>query len=203
MPTIREVEMRRLPARIALFAATVVAGLLGPTAWAQTREKAWEINPHVGYLFFGEVEGQQLLNNTWDLGFRFGYNWTKHHEVEFGFFGAATEDAVDLGLSVDLLGGQVNYIYNFFLQRRGRIVGFGTAGLGIVNISSFGFVSDPELVGDSVDPSYNFGGGIRFFGGERAGFRLDIRRVVLRDDGIDVPYNEVTIGMTIVLGGAY
>jgi hypothetical protein len=194
--------MRRLPAGIALFAVMAVAGFLGPSARAQNREKAWEINPYAGYMAFSKVEGEQAFNNTWDLGFRFGYNWTKHHEVEFGFYGASTENGEGLDLSIDLLGGQVNYIYNFFLQRRGRIVGFATIGAGLVNVSSFGFVSDPELVGDSVDPSYNAGVGIRFFGGERAGFRLDIRRVLFTDSDVDVGYTEAAVGMTIVLGGA-
>jgi hypothetical protein len=195
--------MRRLPARVALLAVVAVTGWLGPSAWAQNREKAWEINPYGGFLFFSKVEGEKAFNNTWDLGFRFGYNWTKHHEVEFGFFGASTDDGLDLGLSIDLLGGQVDYLYNFFLHRRGRIVGYGAVGAGLVNVSSFGFVSDPEAVGDSVDPSYNAGVGIRFFGGERAGFRLDVRRIVFIDDDVDVGYTEAAIGMTIVLGGAF
>jgi hypothetical protein len=180
-----------------------VAGFLGPSAWAQNREKAWEINPYAGFMFFSKVEGEQAINNTWDLGFRFGYNWTKHHEIEFGFFGASTDNGEGLDLSIDLLGGQVNYVYNLFLHRRDRIVGFGTVGMGVVNVSTFGFVSDPDLVGDRLDPSVNAGIGIRFFGGERAGFRLDVRRVVFFDDDVNVGYTEATAGMTIVLGGAY
>ena len=195
--------MRRLAGRVALFAVAAVAGFVGPSAWAQNREKAWEINPYGGYLQFSKVEGEQAFNDTWDLGFRFGYNWTKHHEVEFGFFGASTDDGEGLDLSIDLLGGQVNYIYNFFLQRRGRVVGFGTAGMGIINVSSFGFTADPDAVGDNVNPSYNYGGGIRFFGGQRAGFRFDVRRVVFTDSDVDVKYLEAAIGMTIVMGGAY
>jgi hypothetical protein len=194
--------MPRLPAGIGLFVVMALAGFLSPSAWAQNREKAWEINPYAGYMAFSKVEGEQVFNNTWDLGFRFGYNWTKHHEVEFGFYGASTDNGEGLDLSIDLLGGQVNYIYNFFLQRRGRVVGFATIGAGLVNVSSFGFVSDPELVGDSVDPSYNAGLGIRFFGGERAGFRFDVRRVLFTDSGVSVGYNEAAVGMTIVLGGA-
>jgi OmpA-OmpF porin, OOP family len=195
--------MRRLSARLALFAVVAVAGFLGPATWAQNREKAWEINPYGGYMYFSKVQGQQALNNTWDIGFRFGYNWTKHHEVEFGFFGASTNDGEGLDLSIDLLGGQVNYDYNFFLQRRGRIVGFGTAGLGIMNVSTFGFVSDPNAVGDNLSSSYNYGGGIRFFGGQRAGFRFDVRRVAFKDNGVDVKYYEAAVGMTIILGGAF
>jgi len=194
--------MRRLPVGIAIFVVMAVAGFMGPSAWAQNREKAWEVNPYAGYMFFSKVEGEQAFKDTWDLGFRFGYNWTKHHEVEFGFFGASTHNGEGLDLSIDFLGGQVNYVYNFFMQRRGKIVGFATGGLGLVNVSSFGFVSNPDLIGDSVDFSYNAGLGIRFFGGERAGFRIDVRRVIFTDSGVDAGYTEAAIGMTIVLGGA-
>ncbi|NHW88008.1 hypothetical protein, partial [Escherichia coli] len=68
--------MRRLPAGVALFVVMAAAGFMSPSAWAQNREKAWEINPYAGYMAFSKVEGEQAFNNTWDLGFRFGYNWT-------------------------------------------------------------------------------------------------------------------------------
>lgn len=180
----------------------LVLGALSTEAKAQNREKAWEINPYAGVLWFDKVEGEQLLNDTWDLGFRFGYHWTKSHMVEFGFYGAATTDGLDQGLDVDLLGGQINYVYNFFLTRRDKVVGFGTAGIGVLNISSFGFVSDPDLIGEQIESSYNYGLGLRLFGGERAGFRIDLRRTSFSDNGVDIHFLEAAVGMTIVLGGA-
>jgi OOP family OmpA-OmpF porin len=193
--------MRRLTLKIALLACLAV-GLLVTPALAQNREKAWELNPYAGYLAFDKVDGQKVLKNTWDVGFRFGYNWTKHHEVEFGFYGASTSNGEGLDLNADILGGQVNYDYNFFLQHRGKVIGFATAGVGVLNISSFGFVSDPDLVGDKLETSYNFGGGIRFFGGPRAGFRMDLRRESFSDQGVTLNFYEFTAGLTIVLGGA-
>ena len=186
----------------ALILAVVGSGFLAAPAMAQNREKAWELNPYAGVMLFSKVDGENILEDTWDVGFRFGYHWTKRHMVEFGFFGAATEDGEDLGLDIDLLGGQINYNYNFFLARRDKIVAFVTAGAGPLNISSFGFVSDPELVGDTVVFSYNYGAGIRFFGGPRTGFRIDIRQVNFSDEGVDVKYLETAIGLSIVLGGA-
>lgn len=180
----------------------LVLGAFATPAMAQNREKAWEINPYAGLVWFDKVEGEQLLNDTWDLGFRFGYHWTKSHMVEFGFYGGATEDGLDQGIDVDLLGGQVNYVYNMFLTRRDRVVGFATAGIGVVNISSFGFVSDPELIGEEVESTYNYGLGIRLFGGQRAGFRFDIRNTTFSDNGVDIHFLEAAVGMTIVLGGA-
>jgi hypothetical protein len=201
MRTIPGVVMRRSAQRVLLISLLLLGAVSAP-AFAQNREKAWEVNPYFGYLWIDEVQGQKILKNTWDAGFRFGYHWTKHHEMEFGFFGASTENGEDLDLNADLLGGQVNYDYNFFLARRGKVVGFGTAGVGLINISSFGFVGDPDLVGDKVEFSYNYGAGIRFFGGPRAGFRMDIRRVTFSDEDVDVHYLEAAVGMTIVLGGA-
>jgi outer membrane protein with beta-barrel domain len=179
-----------------------VLGALTTEAKAQNREKAWEINPYAGVLWFDKVEGEQLLNDTWDLGFRFGYHWTKSHMVEFGFYGGATTDGLDQGIDVDLLGGQINYVYNLFLSRRDRVVGFATGGIGVVNISSFGFVSDPDLIGEQIEFTYNYGLGLRLFGGQRAGFRIDLRRTSFSDNGVDIHFLEAAVGMTIVLGGA-
>jgi hypothetical protein len=179
-----------------------VLGAFATPAMAQNREKAWEINPYAGIVWFDKVEGEQLLNDTWDLGFRFGYHWTKSQMVEFGFYGGATEDGLDQGIDVDLLGGQVNYVYNFFLTRRDRVVGFATGGFGAVNISSFGFVSDPDLIGEEIEFTYNYGLGIRLFGGQRSGLRIDIRNTTFSDNGVDIHFLEAAVGMTIVLGGA-
>jgi len=195
--------MSRRLARVVVIALVTLAGGIGSSVFAQNREKAWEINPYVGSLSFGDVNGETAFEDTWDLGFRFGYNWTKHHEVEFGFFGASTENGEGLDLTIDLLGGQVNYVYNIPLHRRDKVMAFATAGVGLINVSSFGFVSDPELVGDAVVLSYNAGAGIRFFGGPRAGFRVDARWVRFTDNDVDVDYIEATLGMSIVLGGTY
>ena len=188
--------------KVVPLAALLMFGALAAPARAQNREKAWEINPYFGSMRFDKVDGVNVLDDTWDIGFRFGYHWTKHQMVEFGFFGGST-DSPDIDVTVDLLGGQVDYLYNFFVHRRDKVVLYAAGGIGILNTSSFGFVSDPEAVGDQVHTSWNIGGGIRLFGGPRAGFRFDLRRVSFSDSDTDVTYLEPTIGMTIVLGGAY
>src|SRR5439155_22479722 len=38
----------------------------------------------------------------------------------------------------------------------------------------------------------NVGGGIRFFGGRRAGFRTDIHRTHFSDNGVDINFWEIT-----------
>lgn len=184
------------------LAALLSLCALASPAWAQNREKAWEINPYFGSMRFDKVQGENVLDDTWDIGFRFGYHWTKRQMVEFGFFGGST-NSPDIDVTVDLLGGQVDYLYNFFVHRRDKVVLFVDGGVGILNTSSFGFVSDPDAVGDKVHGSWNVGGGIRLFGGARTGFRFDVRRVSFSDNGNEVHYLEPTFGLTIVLGGAY
>ena len=188
--------------RVLPLVAVLSLGTLASPAFAQNREKAWEINPYFGSMKFSEVDGQKVIDDTWDLGFRFGYHWTKKQMVEFGFFGGST-DSPDIDVTVDLLGGQIDYIYNFFVHRRDKVVLFVDGGVGLINTSSFGFVEDPEAIGDEVHFSYNFGGGIRVFGGPRAGFRADLRRVNFSDSDADINFLELTVGLTVVLGGAY
>ena len=123
------------------------------------------------------------------------------HEIEEAIRGVDQGDGVVL--LTDLLGGQINYDYNFFLARRDRVVAFASGGAGLVNISTFGFVTNTDLVGDKVEITYNVGGGTRFFGGRRAGFRTDVHRTHFSDNGVDINFWELTAGMSIVLGGTY
>jgi hypothetical protein len=173
---------------------------LAVPAQAQNREKAWELMPYVGHIQFSDDVG---LKDDVSWGFRFGYHWTKRHMVEFGFNASSTEDSSTGELSADLLGANVNYLLNFFLHRRDKVVAFVTAGFGVQSFSTFGFVSDPELVGDENDLSYNYGAGIRFFGGERLGIRIDARQLRFSSDaGGTQDYIEYAVGLSIVLGGA-
>jgi hypothetical protein len=170
------------------------------------------------------------IDNNFSFGFRFAYNWTKHQEVEFGFGGNSTKAQVLLtetmedilpplttppptyhagDLSVDFLVGQANYTFNFFPTRRDRLVLYVSAGVGLVNTSVFGNTADPlltsvydDLVGDEVDLMYNYGGGVRLFGGRRTGGRLEIRQFKYSAARGDQDYLEVTLGLSIVVGGA-
>jgi len=170
------------------------------------------------------------IDDNFSFGFRFAYNWTKHQEVEFGFGGNSTKAQVFLtetivdntlplvpdtttyhaeDLSVDFLVGQANYTYNFFPTRRDRLVLYVSAGMGVVNTSIFGNTADPlltpvldELIGDEVDLMYNYGGGVRLFGGRRTGARLEVRQFKYSADRGDQDYLEVTLGLSIVVGGA-
>jgi hypothetical protein len=192
--------MRR-PLVKAIFLLIVTGACLGGPAWAQSREKAWELNPWVGFTAFDKKTG---LDDHMSFGFRFGYYWTKHQMVEFGFSSVSTRDSASGDLKADLLTGNVNYVYNFFLQRRDRVVAFVTAGAGVVSVSTFGLTANPDLIGDENDLLKNYGAGIRFFGGRRAGFRVEARQYSFSPSGggNSQDFIEYSAGMTIVLGGA-
>jgi hypothetical protein len=191
--------MRRWSVRSFLLLTVVWAGWAEP-AWAQNREKAWELYPYVGYFQFNKKAG---LKDSPSYGLNFAYHWTKKQEIEFGFEGTSTKDKATGNFSADLTVAHVNYIYNIFLQRRGKVVAFVTGGGGIVGFSTFGFTTNSDLVGDEQKVMYNYGGGIRFFGGRRAGFRLDARKVYYSTNiAGKQDYFEATIGLDMVLGGS-
>jgi hypothetical protein len=190
--------MRRFVLR-GLLAAALASACMGGTAWAQNREKAWELYPYLGYVQFFKTTG---LKDAASFGLNFAYHWTKKDEVEFGFGGTSTKDRLGAGVSADLITAHANYIRNLFLQRRGKVVGFATAGAGVLNFSTFGSTASLSVVGDETELIYNYGLGMRFFGGRRAGFRIDGRRIRGTKNGTKDVYTEITAGVTMILGGA-
>jgi outer membrane beta-barrel protein len=169
------------------------------------------------------------LENDLTYGFRFAYHWTKQQMIEFNFAGAATNgtanamictsdmmmpptitcQAKSADFSADVLMGRINYVYNFFLHRRDKVVIYVTGGIGVLNFSTFGSSPDPDmqrnldaLVGDENDFLFNYGGGLRLFGGPRAGFRIDARQVRYKTgERGSQDLLEFTMGLTLVLGG--
>ncbi len=232
--------------------ASVAGTALAGQAWAQNRDKAWEVVPEVGYVFYGNPnlgDGTTIgilpaptstrdvrvvtsdIKNGPSFAFRFGYHFSKKQMIEFGFSGASTKgmfhmhktvydttvtpntvksDAIKSeSVSIDLFMAHANYVYNFFMQHRGKVVGFVTAGGGILDSSMFGQTAEPDLqriidflVGDENDFMYDYGAGIRFFGSEKVGFRIDARQVHYSSStrGSQVQ-TEVAFGLTLVLGG--
>ena len=242
--------MRRFRMLAALVAG--IAWLAVPAeAWAQNRDKSWEVFPFIGYLGlsspdFGDVlqvrpgipvTGQSTLtlvhseiDDDLSLGLRFGFHWSKRHMIEFAFAGSATDARIFLtntvvdnttgdvesispiseSLSVDIMLGEVNYVYNFFLQRRDKVVAYVTGGATVVITSVFGLTAEPELrpildryVGETNDFGYNVGGGIRIFGSEKVGFRVDLRQIRYSpEDRVDQDILQLSMGVTLVLGGS-
>lgn len=236
-----------------LVAGALAVFLAGPV-FAQNREKAWEVSPELGWVFYGDphlgdgttdvttVVGlnrqrtvrvvTSSIKDSLSYGFRFGYHWSKKHMVEFGFGGTSTsgtffvhktvydvttppgtltgDEQKQEDVSVDLIVAHVNYVYNMFLQHRGKVVAFVTGGGGLINSSIFGQTADPDLeatlnflVGDENTFMYDYGGGIRFFGGEKAGFRIDARQVRYSSNTRgNQDHVEIGFALTLVLGGA-
>lgn len=220
--------MRGAISRFILLTILAGCGLCGEAA-AQNREKAWEVTPYAGYVKFGnpsQVTGVMPtftaeigVEDDATFGFRFAYHWTKRQMIEFGFStfgGDGTIDAVvsvtpkQADFSVDLLTGRVNYVLNFFLHRRDKVVAFVTGGVGVINFSTFGQSSDPDLqnilasfVGDENHLLLNYGAGIRLFGGEKVGVRFEARQVHYdTDDRGREEFLEFNAAVTIILGGA-
>lgn len=241
--------------RGALLALVTGALLAGP-AWAQNRDKAWEVTPEIGWVFYGDpnlgdgttdqlfvsgtnnrrevVVTTSSIQDSMSYAFRFGYHWNKRQMIEFGFSGTSTTGTFfqhktvyqnpvpnppttiisdthkEQDVSVDFVVAHANYVHNFFLHHRDKIVAFATGGVGLVNTSIFGQTADPDLlatlddlVGDENAFMYNYGGGIRFFGGERTGFRIDARQVRYSSSSRgNQDHIEVGIALTLVLGGA-
>ncbi len=180
--------------------AAVAAGWAAAPAFAQNREKAWELYPAAGYVVFGSQAG---LDSKPSIEFSFAYHLSKRQEIEFGFGGVSSKDTATHQFSADLINTRGNYIYNFFLQHRDKVVAFVTAGAGVINFSTFGFTTNEDLVGDEVDLMYNYGAGLRLFGGEKSGLRIDARKVrYSTNHGGSQDYIEYSIGLSLILGGA-
>ncbi|HEU5182060.1 MAG TPA: porin family protein [Candidatus Polarisedimenticolia bacterium] len=169
-------------------------------ALAQNRSEAWELNP---YMVFTDFDRDTEIDEDLGVGFRFGYNFTPLHEMEFSFDGVSTEDSVVGQIDVDVFKFQSNYTFNFNFQRHQPVIPYFTTGLGFIrfDVSAPGIPSD-----DEVDMLFNFGGGVRFFIGPVFNIRLDFRFIffegdnqVLRD--IDYQNNEFGFGVGWVVGG--
>jgi hypothetical protein len=242
--------------------AGVAATMLSGDAWAQNRDKAWEVTPEIGWVRYGAPhlgDGTTVvtlpavppstpprrevsvvtseIDDSPSYAFRFGYHWSRKQMIEFGFSGTATEgvfhnhktvydtttppppppfnpvvsDVVKSeNVSIDLIVGHANYVYNFFMHHRGKVVGFVTGGVGLVNTSIFGQTAEPDLqpildslVGDENAFMFNYGAGIRFFGSEKVGFRIDVRQVRYDSSSrTQQDHIEAGIALTLVLGGA-
>ena len=221
--------MRRVWIRALLL--TILAGCaLQGEALAQNREKSWEVTPYVGQVKFGSASTLESVvaptesaeiefEDDITVGFRFAYHWSKRHMIEFGFSTLGTDGTLDAVVSgtprqgrfnADILTGRVNYVLNFFLHRRDKVVAFVTGGVGLINFSTFGQSSDPdvqnilaEFVGDENHFLFSYGGGIRLFGGEKAGMRFELRQVHYdTDDRGSESFLEFNAGVTLILGGA-
>src|SRR3989338_2634609 len=107
----REGTMKGAGSMRGVILACVAAAMLAGQAWAQNRDKAWEVTPEIGWVRFGapglgdgttvvtlttpprrEVTAvTSAIDDSPSYAFRFGYHWSKKQMIEFGFSGTATE----------------------------------------------------------------------------------------------------------------
>jgi len=176
----------------ALLAATA-------PALAQNRAHSWEFGPYItGNDFDSDIE----IEDKSGSGFRFGYNFTRNHELEFSFDGADTQDSVFNVIDVTVGEFQVNYVFNFIFDRHQKIVPYATAGLGSIRFD----VDDPVFGKDhETDDLFSLGGGVRFFVGRRFNIRLDARSIFFTGDNRvladqDFQNRQASVGVGWVLG---
>jgi hypothetical protein len=186
--------------RLSVLAILLAATLLSGHAFAQNRDESWEMGP---FITFNDFDADTEIDDDSGFGFRFGYNFTAMHELEFSFDGVDTEDDVFGVVDVEVDKFMTSYLLNFVFSRRQQVIPFFTAGVGWIRIesSSFGFGSDSE-----VDQLFTLGGGVRFFTGRIFHIRLDARRIFFEGDndvlaGDDFTNTQLTAGVGWVFGG--
>jgi len=111
----------------------------------------------------------QLKDDT-GAGFRFGYLFNPHHEIEFMYNGVTADDSDQVnfpGEKADISNLQVSYVYNFTPH---GVVPYLTAGIGALVADD----SSPFL-GSETDSVVGLGGGVRFFLGRVAYARFELR----------------------------
>ncbi len=183
---------RLLPVLLALACLPLAA----PSAIAQRSRpsrvqkytRGFELNP---YFTFTDFDRESAIDDEFGIGFRFGYLYTPHHEIEFMLNAVATDDVSDPFNDVDATNFQVAYVYNFTKK---DVVPFLTAG--------FGFLStDDSLRGDEIDPILGLGAGVRFFLGRNFYARFEWRVNTFEGDlpvfadGEDFTFREVAFGV--------
>jgi len=186
--------------RILLLPIAVLMLWCATPALAQNRSESFELNP---YMVFTDFDNQTEIDQDVGFGFRFGYNFTPLHELEFSFDGLSTNDTVVGQIDVDVTKFITNYTFNFNFQRKQQVVPYVTTGFGFIrfNASAPGIPSD-----DETDMLFNFGGGVRFFIGQVFNIRLDLRWLFYQGDNqvlrnIDYQNTDFGIGVGWVLGG--
>lgn len=184
---------RLLPALLVLAALPLCV----PDAHAAPRRyptrgsgEAYELG---AYLTFNDFSDRMELDDDGGAGFRFGYLYNPHHEIEFLFNSVSADDRFNFGETADVDNLQVAYVFNFSDR---NVVPYLTAGLGLVHTDD----SSP-LLGSETDPVLGLGGGVRFFLGRVTYARFEMRANFFEGDGqvyadgVDFSFKEFAFGI--------
>ena len=166
---------RILPAVLALVAVHLLAPEIqaAPSRYgARAFREAYELN---AYLTFTDFGSRMELDDEGGAGFRFGYLYNPHHEIEFLYNSVTADDSIFPGESADVDHMQVAYVLNFTEK---RVVPYLTAGVGMVHTDH----SSP-FIGSETNPVLGVGAGVRFFLGRVAYARFELRGNFFDGDG--------------------
>jgi opacity protein-like surface antigen len=134
--------------------------------------EAYELN---GYITLNDFADEMALDDDAGVGFRFGYLYNPHHEIEFLLNTVSADDQALPGEHVDLNNLQVAYVFNFSDR---NVVPYLTAGVGVVHADH----SDP-FFDTETNQVFALGGGVRFFLGRVAYARFEMRANYFEADG--------------------
>jgi opacity protein-like surface antigen len=194
--------------KVLVIAALLLAlGAATSPVLAQNRSESWEFGPYLVYFGF---DGATEIQDDWGGGFRVGYNFVPMHELEFAFEQVDTQDNVSHDIDVRVRQFQTNYNFNFIFDRHQTVIPYFTAGLGAIKFNVQQTIAVPGglavVSGEETDPTFSFGGGVRFFFDKKFNLRLDGRFVsytgnndVLRD--VYFTNSQFSVGVGWVLGG--
>src|SRR6266849_5601090 len=97
---------RLLPVLVAfgLLPALATPAMAQRAYRSRSMEHGSEFSP---YLTFNQFQSKAELDDEFGAGFRFGYLYTPHHEIEFMLNSVSTKDSVFTSDNVDLTNLQV------------------------------------------------------------------------------------------------
>jgi opacity protein-like surface antigen len=157
---------RLLPVLIAIAFLPLAASpaFAQPSRPSRARKytRGFELNP---YFTFTDFDRKSAIDDEFGIGFRYGYLYTPHHEIEFMLNAVATDDVFDPSEDVDATNFQVAYVYNFTKK---DVVPYVTVGIGFLS-------TDDAFLGDEIDPVLGLGAGVRFFMGRNVYARFEWR----------------------------
>jgi len=116
-------------------------------------------------LNLNNFENKMELDDDSGAGFRFGYLFNPHHEIEFMFNGVRADDSFFIDEHADISNLQISYVFNFTPH---GVVPYLTAGIGQMHV-------DDSFLGTESDQVIGLGAGVRFFLGRVGYMRFEVR----------------------------
>jgi OmpA-OmpF porin, OOP family len=181
--------------KVVMFVVVVMLTAFVAAAQAEVKAGSFSVTPFVGgYIFEGnEIDKAYNNEDTYAVGLRAGYNFTKHFGVE-GFFNYIPMDNKDWNddNEVELFGYGIEGLYHFMPES--RFVPFLAIGVGGIHYDAL--PNDP----DNMDKlALDYGAGFKLFVTDNIALRADVRHVI----PINERYNDLlyTFGINFAFGG--